>query len=246
VKRKNQRRKIMKKLMVSVLSASVGIFIFGMGLSSAVHGAELLHRYELNGNLLDTFEGPSLVSNGTGILENGGYRVPDFGSGLSLTGAIPLNEYAVELAFSIDLELEPEICANGPNVCAKKLIDYKDRDENDGIYAVDNGFNGVSGISIFFEPVNVTNEHEDHIPADVLTHMLVTRDAARNINLYLNGVLLLSHQDVDDDVRFEYDVAHFLMNDFDFVDDAPTGFIDRISVWDGPLTADEALAVFEQ
>jgi len=214
--------------------------------ASTTNGAELVHRYELEGNLLDTFGGSSLVSNGTGFLENGGYRVPEYGSGLSLTGAIPLDEYTIELAFSIDLELDPTNCANGPNVCAKKLVDYNDRADDDGFYAVDGPFNGISGLSAFFPPVNEDIQGVDLIPAAELTHMLITRDAAQNVDVIVNGSLVLSFQDVADDVRFQNDVAHFLMSDFGFLDDAPTGFIDRISVWGGALTAEEGQAVFEQ
>jgi len=183
---------------------------------------EPAHVYQLNGNLEDDLAGPDLVASG-GTLSGTSYSFAA-GQGLALSGA--LNDpgiYSIELAFSYsDLDYW------------RKIIDFKDLTSNNGVYT--DPFN-----SLYFYPLAVGPARA--MRRETSVNLVITRDAAKEVVVYADGVQQLSFTDsLDEAVFSEPDaIIHF------FKDDATTsqtaaGVVHRIRIWDGVLTSAEVAA----
>jgi hypothetical protein len=135
------------------------------------------HVYTLNNTLTDVLGGPSLVDNGGAFASVNGRDGYAFGpnQGPSLSGAINPNVYSVELFFTL------------ADVSGwQKIIDFKDRTSDRGVYARPGGGHVVADLLDFTSPVFTPN---------AIAHLIVTRDAAHTVSSYVDGVLLGTFND---------------------------------------------------
>jgi hypothetical protein len=209
-----------------------------------VSAATLLHKYELNGNFLDELGGSALIPNGNGSLSDGGYLVPDHGSGLSLQNAINPDNYSIEMLVRLGGFPIPSLCVSGDHTCSSKIIDFKNLTSDDGLYAPSGDGDASSG-RLHLCCSTMADSSEETIVYGETVHLVVTRnDATDEVIGYVNGLQVMKITDTLDMTTFDGpgNVVHFLMDDTNYVDDPPIGFIDRIQIYNGPLTAKE---VFE-
>ena len=186
----------------------------------------LVHEYELNGTLADDLGGPSLVDNG-GTLTGANYIFgPD--QGLSLSGALDdPGHYSIEMTSQID-------DLNGSTTPGwVRLIDFKDRQSDFGIYSID-------GFLTFYDGIGFSTGATP-IVEDVPFVLLVTRDGTTGeVVAYINGIEQFRFIDANDLAVFDgpNSVAHFYLDNTapPFTGEASGGVIDRIRVFDGPLS----------
>jgi hypothetical protein len=217
------------------------------------------HVYELNFSFADSLGGPPLTPNGQGRFvetkfgsaspappgSRQGYLVPAHDSGLTLVGGLSAYTYSVELQLRLDGFPDPSQCVSGNQICSAKIIDLADRTDDHGFYTpTSDGKAGNGRLQVCCDPV--ADSPEGAIVYRQPVHLLFTRDGAtKEVRGYVNGVLQWSAFDPLDNVAFDGpdSVAHFLMDDFAFVDDAPLGFVDRIVIYDQVLSANDAARV---
>ena len=182
----------------------------------------LIHDYELNGSYADTLGGPSLAPNG-GTLTASNYTF-GAGQGLNLTGALTTpDNYSIEMVFSIDSLMG----ANGSSWV--NLIEFKNHQADTGLYSFDGAlqfYNFATGASGAFT-------------AGVPATLLLTRNSAtKEVVGYVNGVEQFSFTDSTDAAVFSTpgNVINFLIDDNIIPNENAGGEIDRIRIFDRPLT----------
>lgn len=221
--------------------ARIVVILCAIGVSQAAPAGLITHSYQLNGDLTDQLGGPSLVSNGTGYLDSDGtYRVTGHGSGLSLSNSLNTANYAIEMVFSLDIIGAPEQCQSGPYKCSQKLIDFGDRNLDYGIYIKDAPYDGMGQLQFFGGATGVNSN--DLVTLGEFAHLVISRDdATKDLRGYINGTLFFNTTDPSGFATFTgpNNVAHFMMDDFAYIDDAPVGSIDSIALYDGPLSSTE-------
>jgi hypothetical protein len=195
---------------------SLFIFLnFYLGTSSA-SAVSLVHNYELNGNLYD--------SEGTISLEAlGGAFVGDrytFGpnQGLTLTGALlDTTNYSIEMKLEYD-DTSPKW---------KKMIDFKDRAVDEGIYL-------KSDAMVFYSE---TGTGDTHIETNIDFHLVLTRDGLNDTTTgYVNGNLEWTFTDTN--LLATGDILTFFADDYIDWGEPESGYgsVDFIRIYDGPLT----------
>jgi hypothetical protein len=210
------------------------------GGAGQVRAADIVHVYELNGNYLDELGGPALIPNGNGSLSDGGYLVPDHGSGLSLQNAINPGNYSIEMLVRLDGYSDPSLCSGGDHICSSKIIDFKNLTSDDGLYAPSGGDASDGRLQLCCNIV--VESPEGTIVYGETTHLVLTRDGTTDAIVgYVNGLKVISIVDTLDMTTFDGpgNLVHFLMDDSAVMDDPPIGFIDRIRIYNGPLSAKE-------
>ena len=187
--------------------------------------AALLHEYRLDGTLADQMGGPSLVAAG-GTLAPYGYYF-SAGRGLSVTGAVAsAGNYSIEMFFSLD-DVSDYL----------KLIDFKDRSLDQGIY-------NHSGV---LEIYNLGGGQNQSFFAGQMTHLVLTRDSGNNrVTGYIDGVQQFFFVDAAQLSAFTAPnrIMQFLRDDIESVIENPSGYIDYIRTYNGPLTAAEVTALY--
>ena len=194
----------------------VGLFSL---LTSTHLQAALTHLYDLNGSYADAFGGPSLVPNG-GSLNATNYTFAA-NQGLSLSSGLSNSAtYSLLLDFSFsDL------------AGFRKIVDFKDRTSDTGLYNLNaalNFYNVITGPAGAFVP-------------DVVERLVITRDASNTFTGYVNGVQQISFTDSGSLAIFSglNSIIHFFRDDTATGGEASAGLVDRIAVYDTPLTAAE-------
>jgi hypothetical protein len=183
------------------------------------------HIYELNGDFADALGGPALVPNG-GTIEATGYTFAA-GQGPSLSNALanPAT-YSIEMLFSID-----------ETTSFRKLIDFKDRGTDEGIYNFDTALR-------FY---NVATGPSGAIVAGQPRHLVITRDGATNQFVgYINGVQQFAFTDTGSLGIFSTpgsNVIHFLRDDSGGSEQSG-GFLDRVRIYDSALGAAQVQGLF--
>lgn len=191
----------------------------GMFSTTPAEAATLTHLYQLNNTLADSRPGgPSLVSN-EGTIGTGGYT---FGSnqGPSLSNAINSSNYSILMDFSLN------------DVTGfKKLIDFKDRTLDSGLY-------NFGGALNFYD---VTNNTKNAFANNTLARLVITRDTLNNFAGYVNGVQQISFKDVDGEAIFGQDnIIHFLRDDLATKgSESASGLLAKVAIYDDALSADE-------
>jgi hypothetical protein len=184
------------------------------------------HDYQLNASLTDALGGPSLVTLG-GTLTATGYQFgPNQGLNLSSALANPA-DYAIELVFSW----------NSLSGSWQKIIDFHNLAPDIGLYTLGNGLQFMNGA---FTPNLFT--------AGVTRHLVLTRDDATNVvRAYIDGVERWNFVDNAGDAVFDGtdDVVRFFQDDTaSGQTEAQSGFVDRIRIFDGALSAADVAALF--
>ena len=188
-------------------------------------GAVATHIYDLNNSFADSLGGPNIVSGG-GTLGPGGYTF-SAGQGPNLSNAIHPSTYSIEMIFRIS-----------NTTGFKKLLDFKNRSSDFGLY------NDDREVTLF--PYD--SESGVVFTANQNAHLVVTRDeAAKHFSVYVNGVQRISVLDVDDAAVFSAanNIIHFLRDDTLFGEgENPSGFLDRVRIYDGVLTPTQVSSLF--
>lgn len=219
-------------------TALVGRFTRSLLLSAAVVAssvahAQLIHVYDLNGNLNDSLGGPSLVAEG-GTIGASSYA---FGSNQGLTllnpGLTNPGEYSIEMRVKLD-------AVRGFSGSRwVKLIDYKNLASDNGLYSFDGDGNPAGSILQFY-PVGGT---DDAFFPNQYTHVVITRDAAtKQVITYGQGYGVFSFTDFNNDAVFTAsgNIMRFLQDDYPTSRiEANGGEIDYIKVYDSVLSARE-------
>jgi hypothetical protein len=74
--------------------------LFCLILVNVSYSGELVHYYQLNGDLTDSLGGPDLIADGGTLQPGGGYSFAGQNDGLRLIGPqIPNDDYAIEIEF---------------------------------------------------------------------------------------------------------------------------------------------------
>jgi hypothetical protein len=199
--------------------ATLGLLAF---MAASPAQSALIHRYELNGSFADALGGPSLVpggANGLGTLNATGYAFgPD--QGLSLSNALPNNAgYSILVDFSI-----------ADTTDFRRIIDFKNLTVDDGLYNHDTSLN--------FFPASEGAGPAGTFQADVLARLVITRDSATGeFKGYVNGVAQFGF--VDSPALSVFDGPNSVIqffNDNIGSGDTTSGIVDRIEVYDSPLS----------
>lgn len=173
------------------------------------------HLYQLNGSLTDTLGGPALVAHG-GTLGATSYS---FGKNQGLTLAADLGAvYTVDMVMSFD-----------GHSGWQKIIDFKSLSVDAGMY--------TSGAKWDFYPVGAYTD----TPADGQSARLtLTRDAAADVKMYVNGSLIGGFKDSNNYANFSGNYANFFIDDNGTSGrEAGSGSVDYIATFGRALSADE-------
>lgn len=194
--------------------------------------ADLVHYFELNDQFQEGGGPPALVDYG-GSFSSSTYS---FGAasnqGLSLSGA-SIN--GIQYSILIDFMFTTAPATFG------KILDFKNLVEDTGLYLTSGGF------LLFFGPGELG---ATSIAQDVLVRMVLTRDSAEQVGVYLNGDLEFDFDDSGVGAEF----ARLSPNTIQFFNDDDVtgnglsperfpGLVDRIAIYDSPLSAAEVLAL---
>ena len=187
--------------------------------------ATLLREYRLDGTFADQLGGPSLVSTG-GVLGALGY---DFaaGHGLSVAGALAnTGHYAIEMFFSLEETND-----------YRKLIDFQNLTSDVGLYNLD-------GVLNFYDYSLAATQS---LAPGRLIHLVVCRNGTNLLfTTYVDGVLQNSIIDDSSSAVFSgtNGIIHFLRDDAVTGVENPRGYLEYIRIYNGPLSAAEASALF--
>ena len=215
------RTRLKSTLGRTILGIAAGVTL--LLASSGLYAATVTHIYDLNGSLADGLGGPALISQG-GTLNPTNYS---FGAnqGLALdNGFVNPADYSIEMIFNIST-------TSG----YRKLIDFKDRAVDTGLYNLDtqlNFFNYGSG------PLGAIN-------ANIDVHLVLTRNQSTSqIIGYINGAQQFTFADGSSYAVFSAtnNIARFFQDDFPTSQgEASAGVVDRIRIYDGVLTSQEVV-----
>jgi fibronectin type 3 domain-containing protein len=193
-------------------------------MTQAANGATLLHDYKLNGNLVDTLGGPSMVSAG-GTLSATGYTFAAQ-QGLSLENGLTAGNYSIDMVFSFNQ-------TDG----YRKIIDFVNRADDNGLYNYNAKLN--------YYPFGIGPAGA--IPPATLVHLALTRSSAGNlVTGYINGVQQFLFTDSTASAVFTgpNSIVQFFKDDLvGQPGEASGGFADFIRIYDGPLTSAEVAAL---
>lgn len=175
--------------------------------------ANLVADYQLNGTLADSLGGADITNNG-GTLGATGIT---FGANQGPSLAIFNNTevFSIIIGFSFN-EL----------IGYRKILDFKDRTSDAGLYNLSDSLN--------FFPFNATVANQFQV--GVLHRLVFTRDAAGNVNTFVDGNNGLSFVDSAGQATIP-SVLHFFNDDFAFGPfESSSGFVDYIQVYDAAIT----------
>lgn len=208
---------------LALAAAGVALAIVSTA-GTASAAAVLTHEYSLNGTFADSLSGPSMVGNGGSLGATG----LTFGAnqGPNLSSAIDSSTYSIELSVTLD-------SISG----YRKIVDFKNRGSDTGFY----NLNGTLAFyNVAFGGVVLT--------AGAAEHIVITRDDSTDLfSAYVNGLLALSFTDSGNLATFSAtdNIVHFLRDDAVTGGEATSGFLDYVRIYDGVLTASEALSLSE-
>jgi hypothetical protein len=197
-------------------------------MSSGVYGgpATVEHVYELNNSFADALGGPALVPAG-GTLNPTNYSFgPNQGLALS-NGLLDTADYSIEVIFNFS-------ALSG----YRKIIDFKDRTSDTGLYNLNNNLN-------FY---NITTGSGTPFVANVDAHLVVTRDGSTDQFVgYVDGNPEISFTDGGALAVFSgtNNIIHFFKDDFPTsTSEASGGVVGRIRIYDGVLTPAQVTDLF--
>jgi hypothetical protein len=183
------------------------------------------HSYEFSGNLADSLGGPSMqIGAGSSYVGSGLSGGLDFASNLgpNLSNAFASSTvYSIEMYFSLD--------ALGGY---RRLVDFKNQTTDEGLYFFNDALT-LYNTSQFVD-VNAT--------AGSMVHLVLTRDAGSQFNVYYNGGLAISRLDAS---RTTLTGPNQIVRFFD--DDggeASAGFVDFIRTYDVALTGSDVTGLY--
>lgn len=208
-------------------------FAAAMAAGSA-HAAVLLpsKTYEFSGSGAEAGGGPAMaLGAGSTFSGTGAAQGLHFGKNLGpvLSGGFAdPGVYSLEMFFSLDRG----------STAFQRVLDYKNGASDAGIYL-------QNGDLLFYGAAVGSMRHDSNIPANTMTHLVLTRDASRNFNSYLNGALAFSFLDTSGPSSAVFTgpngVARFFRDDGQ---EAAAGFVDYIRVYDAAITGQQVTTLY--
>lgn len=194
--------------------------------------ALLKHFYEFKDNFEDTLGGPTLTAPDGGTPEGtlGSYHFED-GQGLELSSPqVSSDNYSIEMCLKVGDGNDNQYPG------WRKLVDFKDFDNDMGIYVTGPDYGPPADKLMFYNEATGTST----VPTDEFFHFVLTRDGnTDNVQAYLDGVSEFSFNDSGDLAVFDKPnhVIQFIQDDGNGED--PDGTLAYIKVYDGVLSSDE-------
>ena len=188
--------------------------------------AVLIHEYTLNGTFADSLGGPALTEfvPGSGVLGPADYAFAQ-NKGLDLQNALPdPGNYSILMDFSFDT-------ISG----YRRILDFKNRTSDGGFYNLNGSLN-------FYPVVTAPSALAAGVPARVV----VTRDSGTGIvATYVNGVQQFTFADTANAGVFNQpnEIMHFFTDDLAFPNEASSGVVGEIAIYDSPLIAQDVLSL---
>lgn len=214
----------------SLLMLAVTIFA---GITAPNAAAALVSVYTLDTDLSDSlgFSGDLVEFNNSSSSFGGGAwswsAATNPGGGLIMD--VPAS---ISSVYSISLRMKLDQFYTGPNDAYVKLIDFKDRTSDNGLYLFDNQINFFGSDSEYLGGTLTTNTDFD---------ILLTRSASNEVNVYLDGSAtpIISFTDTAEDAvptlvggtsrfRLFHDDAYYSSSQ---QDEWSTGSVDEIRLW---------------
>lgn len=207
-----------------LFSKFVASAVAAIGLTGGAQAA-LVHDYQLNGTLADALGGPSLVpinaGGSDGTIGPTGFSFPA-NSGLQLSGgAFDPGTYTIEMTFSFD-----------SITSWRRIIDFKDRATDTGLY------NYYGAIQFYPD----TTGSGIFTPGGTVNIIISRDDVTDAFNVYAGGVNILSRTDAAGDAVFSTpgNLVNFFRDDIPVPNEASSGFVDLIRIYDAPITGQQA------
>lgn len=200
--------------------ATLATLLLAVPLGAAQALPAAIHDYNLNGTLADSLGGPSLTQVAGGILGGTGFTFPA-NEGLSLVGAVDTSgPYSIEIVFSFDQ-------VGG----YRRILDFKNRTSDSGFYTLNGNLN-------FFPVVTAATTT---VAAGTTVNVLLTRSAAGQVNGYVNTDFSFSFVDATGLATTLTDQLLFFVDDLVVQNEASSGFVDRIRIFDQVLSQQDAI-----
>ena len=187
--------------------------------------ATLIHNYELNGSLSDSFGGPSLVQTNstTGVIGTQAYTfAQNEGLTLSASAFSSLSTFSVETKFLFT-----------DTTGYRRILDFKGGTSDTGFYDLNTALN-------FY---NVVTGAPGVITPGVSAQVVFTRDgASKTVAGYVNGISQFSFVD-NGDLGVITSLLTFFRDDTAVGGEASAGRVDYIRIYDNALSATEVAAL---
>jgi Ca2+-binding RTX toxin-like protein len=183
--------------------------------------AVVSHIYDLNNSLTDSLGGPALTSI-NGSLTSTGFNF-NRGGGLSVSNAVTSTEYSIELKYKF---------ASNSISSWRRVISFKNLTDDLGLYE--------HGVRVDF--FNITGDSVATTALNTVKNLIITREASTNkVTIYLNGSQILTFTDTNANATFS-SAGSVLQMFRDNTSNGTTGeedpgFVDRIRIYKGVLTA---------
>jgi Concanavalin A-like lectin/glucanases superfamily/PEP-CTERM motif len=194
-------------------------------LAGLAQAANPSHVYLLDNNT-DALGGPALAAQGGSFGSSAfgltGYNLPR-NQGFSVDAAVDASVYTIDFAFAFD-----------ETAGYRRLVEFKNLGADTGLYVLNDTltfYNLVVGPQAF--------------AAGQMSRVTITRDAVGNFSGYVNGVQQFSFVDSGDLAVFSgpAQVAWFFQDDNAIVNEASSGFVDYLRVYDQALSATDVAAL---
>ena len=201
--------------------------LFYLILVNAAYSGELVHHYQLNGDLTDSLGGPDLIADGGTLELGGGYSFAGQNDGLRLVGPqIPSDGYAIEIEFY--WETLPQFDPSW-----YKIVDFMNRTNDSGLYAYTDGVTNFWAWpdGEFYGPANA-------FQAGVPATLLITRDATTDeVTVWVDGVEQFTFVDLQDHAVISTENTLTFFEDdsgTEYYETGP-GFVRSIRIYNGPV-----------
>lgn len=186
--------------------------------------------YEFSGSGAEAAGGPEMsLGRGATFSGEGASQGMNFAKnqGPVLAGGIPNpGVYTVEMFFSL----------SQGSTSFLRILDFKNGKADAGLYF-------ERGDLLFYGAAPGTIRHDSNVPAGAMTHLVLTRDANKTFNAYLNGALAISFLDPDQRATavFTEGAARFFRDDGG---EAAPGFVDFIRIYDEAISQQQVSTIY--
>jgi len=188
----------------------------------------LIHQYSFNGNFNDDLGGPALTPLG-GVFVAGGYQFA-INQGLTLLNAVPVSAYTVDVQFQLDQ-------VTGYN----KILDFKNLAADEGCYVMDSQLQFVIVAVTGCPGMDCATSAAGLFAIATNVQVTLTRDVSNRVVGYVNRTPAVAFDDTMTQGTFDGPNAavHFFVDDNVTTNEATSGVVRRIRIYDRALTAGE-------
>jgi hypothetical protein len=213
--------------------------------ASASQASAQSHIYNLNNSYADQNNAFNLVSLGGALNASGGYT---FGAnqGLSLSNVFNQSGYASG-AYSIFIRAKFTDIQNQSSAYGySKVIDFKNRSSDDGLYVIPGGTTG-GDMDFIASAVENYSYTTDQMQSNLYSVMTVTRSTTGLMRFFVNGSWLsdMDFTDVSSNATFTGPsaIARFFQDDTTpGTDDGNSGSVNYIAIYDNEIGVEDVRA----